>query len=221
MFSTARVGPLADELDAIVCCSDLQGIVAGELLGVAVAAELEALVDVPARVGIVLAGDLYSVPGANKRGGYGDVSSVWSAFAERFAWVVGVAGNHDDVTCVEGENIHVLDGTTVMLDGLRFGGVGGVIGNPAKLGRRDEDTHFEALRAVIREEVDLLVLHEGPNGDEHQLGNSEIRAEIVAGNVPLTVCGHVHWDDPLEKLKRGQILNVDSRVVILRAATSR
>ncbi len=33
----ATVGPLAHELDAIVCCSDLQGMVAGDRLGVAVA----------------------------------------------------------------------------------------------------------------------------------------------------------------------------------------
>ena len=215
-FTIAQVGPLADELDTVVCCSDLQGMVAGELLGVSVADHLISCVDIPARTGIVLAGDLYSVPAANKRGGFGDVSTVWHAFADRFAWVVGVAGNHDDVSNVKGDNVHVLDGTTVMIDGLRFGGVGGVIGNPSKPGRRDQERHLDALLDVIRQEPDVLVLHEGPHGDDRQLGNAEIRAAIEASEVPFTVCGHVHWRDPLVELQRSQILNVDARVVILR-----
>jgi hypothetical protein len=83
---------LNDKLDAIVATSDLQGIVPdprtgdATLLGVAVAEALEELTfdDVlpPAgRIGVVLAGDLYSVPTADKRGGFGDVASVWHAFA--------------------------------------------------------------------------------------------------------------------------------------------
>ena len=64
----AVVGPLADELDAIICCSDLQGVVRGrdnltELLGVAVAEQLEELafdnvLPPAARTGVILAGDL-------------------------------------------------------------------------------------------------------------------------------------------------------------------
>lgn len=34
--------------------------------------------------GLLLAGDLYGVPGSLKRGGSGDVGEVWRAFAERF-----------------------------------------------------------------------------------------------------------------------------------------
>lgn len=68
-----------------------------------------------ARMGAILAGDLYSVPEANKRGGYGDVADVWSAFASRFAWVAGVAGNHDDVSSVPsiGDNVYLLDGVAL------------------------------------------------------------------------------------------------------------
>ncbi len=47
------------------------------------------------RVGVLLAGDFYTVPSLDKRGGSGDVDSVWQAFGEHFHWVVGVAGNHD------------------------------------------------------------------------------------------------------------------------------
>jgi Icc-related predicted phosphoesterase len=217
----ARVGFLAEELDAIICCSDLQGMVNGELLGVTVAAELAQLAErgvLPpcARTGVVLAGDLYSVPAANKRGGYGDVASVWYAFAERFPWVVGVAGNHDDMTNVVGDNIHVLDGTSVEVDGFRFAGVGGIIGNPSKPGRREESAHLAQIESVTA--CDVLVLHEGPNGNlEDQSGNAEIRQLVEAAGVPMTVCGHVHWDQPLADCARGQIVNVDARVLVLQA----
>src|SRR4051812_12692028 len=155
----ALAAPLAAELDALIVCSDLQGVVPGpggrsELLGVQVATVLEELavdaaIPPAARTGVILAGDLYSVPAANKRGGYGDVADVWAAFAERFAWVAGVAGNHDDVSGVArlGARVHLLDGDLAEPDGLRIGGVGGIIGNPRKPGRRSED---QQLRTIER-----------------------------------------------------------------------
>jgi len=212
---------LGDQLDGLICCSDLQGIVSGELLGVAVARHLAELADErvlpPAmRMGVLLAGDLYSVPAANKRGGYGDVAPVWREFAQRFAWVAGVAGNHDDVTGIEvGADVHLLDGDLAAIDGLRIGGVGRVIGNPNKLGRRDEDEHLEMIADVIAEPCDVVVLHEGPSGDDAQPGNAIIRELVEDAGVPLTVCGHCHWRRPLAELQRGQVLNVDARVVVL------
>ena len=172
--------PLADELDAIVACSDLQGIVRGRndestLLGVHVAEILEEMafdgaIPASARMGAILAGDLYSVPGANKRGGYGDVADVWAAFAERFAWVAGVAGNHDDVDAVAGANVHLLDGALAELDGLRIGGVGGIISEKQRPWRRPEGEQLRLVDRVIDEGVDLLILHEGPDGDSEQYG---------------------------------------------------
>jgi hypothetical protein len=88
---------------------------------------------------VLLAGDFYSVPDANKRGGYGDVTPVWQAFGERFAWTAGVAGNHDDVDgAVLLHGVHILDGDVVELEELRIGGVGLICGNPDKCGRRDD-----------------------------------------------------------------------------------
>lgn len=224
----AHVGPLADELDAIVCCSDLQGMVSGQLLGVAVAELLVQLAEegqlpAAARTGVILAGDLYSVPGANKRGGFGDVTTVWDAFAGAFPWVVGVAGNHDDVSGVNGlaAHVHLLDGDSVVVDGLRIGGVGGIIGNPGKPGRRAEDDQLARLATVLDEACDVIVLHEGPDGSEEQIGNAAISELLAAAEVPLTVCGHRHWDDPLAALGDGQILNVDARVVVLVSAAAR
>lgn len=223
----ALAAPLAGELDALIVCSDLQGIVPGpqgrsELLGVQVAAALaelalDGVIPAAARTGVILAGDLYSVPAANRRGGYGDVSVVWGAFAEAFAWVAGVAGNHDDVSRVAalGDRVHLLDGELAVVDGLRISGVGGIIGNPRKPGRRSEVDQLRAIDRAIGHQLDLLVLHEGPHGGDHQPGNRAIRATIEAGAVGLTICGHDHWRAPLAGHDHGQILNVDARVVVL------
>jgi Icc-related predicted phosphoesterase len=225
----ASIGALPGELDAIVACSDLQGIVPGRdglatLLGVAVAEALEELAFDGAlpptmRTGVLLAGDLYAVPEANKRGGYGDVTDVWAAFAERFAWVAGVAGNHDDVSRLPGlaDNAHLLDGDVVSLDDLRIGGVGGIVGSKAKPGRRPEDVQLAHIEGAVAAGLDILVLHEGPHGDAAQPGNAAIRAAIESGDVPLTICGHCHWQSALAAHSAGQILNVDTRVVVLAA----
>lgn len=221
---TARLG---DELDGIVLCSDLQGIVRGqddaaELLGVYVAYAVEELayerkLPPAARMGAILAGDLYAVPEANKRGGYGDVVDVWSAFAGRFAWVAGVAGNHDDVSNVPaiGDNVYLLDGEVAVIDALRIGGVAGIIGTKPKPGRRPEDVQLAYLERVIASEPDILVLHEGPHGGEQQPGHAAIRGMIEDAAVRFTACGHDHWRDPLAEHARGQILNVDARVIVL------
>jgi Icc-related predicted phosphoesterase len=228
----AAVGALGEELDAIVACSDLQGIVRGaggaaELLGVEVAAVLEELafdgvLPPAARTGVILAGDLFSVPAANKRGGYGAVADVWRAFAERFAWVAGVAGNHDDVSGVTelaeaGARVHLLDGDVALVDGLRIGGVGGIIGSKPKPGRRIEEAQLALIDRAIDASLDVLVLHEGPDGGDGQRGNGAIRSVIEAGGVGLTICGHDHWRSPLASHEHGQILNVDTRVVVMTA----
>jgi hypothetical protein len=165
------------------------------LLGVAVAGALEELalsgvLPASARTGVILAGDLYSVPGADKRGGHGDVAEVWNAFAGSSKWVAGVAGNHDDVgrLAIAG-NVCLLDTDTVSLDGLRIGGVGLIGGNPEKAGRRAESDQLERIELVAGEKVDLLVLHEGPTGedaDSRQPGNDRIHALLVEQAVPLT-----------------------------------
>jgi len=219
---------IADELDAIIACSDLQGVVPNpmtrlsEPLGVALAEHLEELASsgaIPpaARTGVILAGDLYSDPAAKKRGGFGDVAKVWEAFADRFAWVAGVAGNHDDVTAISPLlRLHVLDGSIVELDGIRIGGVGGIIGAKGKKMRRPAEEFLALVDRVIDQRPDVLVLHEGPHGDEEQHGNEDVRATVEAGAVSFTVCGHCHWDAPLASHEAGQILNVDARCVVLR-----
>ena len=226
----ARVDRLPPGLDAIVATSDLQGMAPlrsafgqSRLLGESLA---ELLVDLAekgelpplARTGIVLAGDLYSDPAARQRGGLGDVTDVWLAFAKHFAWVTGVAGNHDELDVgllAQLENASFLDGSVVVHDEVRFGGVSGIIGNPARPQRRDEGAFLERVVQVLALDPDMLVLHEGPEGDDDQRGNSTLR-EWVDEHPALVVCGHVHWERPLAERRRGgQILNVDARAVVL------
>lgn len=225
----ARVRGLPPDLDAVIATSDLQGVVIEPrtresiLLGVAVAellAELAFDGELPAadHTGVVLAGDLYSVPAANKRGGHGEVAPVWRGFADGFAWVAGVAGNHDDVSTVaRAAHVHLLDTDRVACGGLRIGGVGLIAGNPDKRGRRGQDDQLERIEVIATSEVDLLLLHEGPHGEDAdaQPGHPLIREIVERARVPLTVCGHVHWDAPVARHAGGQILNVDSRVIVL------
>lgn len=241
-ISRCRVRGLPAGLDAIIATSDLQGVVRPQrhgpttLLGVAVADKLEELafdgaLPAAARTGVLLAGDLYSVPDADQRGGHGDVAEVWRAFAAPFAWVAGVAGNHDDTSGVAadaGGKLHLLDADLAELSGLRVGGVGLIAGNPEKKGRRAEDDQLARLELVAESGVDILVCHEGPSGElvdprrpseaRDQLGHAGIRAIVEEHAVPLTVCGHVHWPSPLARHPGGAILNVDARVVVLVAA---
>lgn len=226
------------ELDALLVCSDLQGrwrLSAGDgtllLLGEVLAAEYAALAELevvpaPAFTGVVLAGDLYAAPGADKMGATGDVRSVWRAFAAGFRWVAGVAGNHDlfgkgkeAESFAREPGVNLLDGRSVGLDGLRIAGVGGICGNGNKPNRRALEDFIAAARQCVASRPDLLVLHEGPDGGERGLrGNVGLR-EALDGCRPVVICGHVHWDRPLVTLPKGtQVLNVDARVVILERA---
>lgn len=235
-----KVRGLPDTLDAVLVASDLQGVAPVEaaggalrLVGEALAEQVATLADagtVPAlaKIGVVLAGDLYSAPTADLRGASGDVRSVWRAFATRYRWVVGAAGNHDTFGATTQEaasfraepRIHLLDGDTVTLDGLRVGGVGSIIGDPSKPGRRDERDFMRAMRRVLAERPAMLVMHHGPDAQRGQLrGHPEIRKALDRSGELLVVCGHVYWPSPVSDLRGGaQVLNVDGRVVLLERA---
>jgi len=232
------VDTLPSEVSALLVLSDLQGVAphalhegAVALLGEVLADELAILGELgelppPGSIGVVLAGDLYSAPLANVRGASGDVRSVWLAFAERFRWVAGVAGNHDTFGSAREQErfrqrpgIHLLDGEVADLEGLRVGGVGGIIGNPGKTGRRSEEDFLQTLDGVLREAPELLVLHMGPDAPEAGARGSPAVREQVGTRTPLVVCGHAHWKVPLATLSGGaQVLNVDSRAVLLERA---
>ena len=233
----ARVDALPVGLDAVIVTADLQGRerfqespggpprLLGEALPLRLVQEVlpEVGIHDPSRVAVWLAGDFYTVPALDKRGGTGDVSAVWRAFGDEFAWVAGVAGNHDTY----GQNskarprfpahLHYLDGDFVELDGLRIGGIGGIIGNPERHQRRSEEDYLFALELLLEERIDILLLHDGPRGlNARQQGSARVRDLLSTRRSPLIVRGHAHWDQPLIEYENGtQVLNVDARTVIL------
>ncbi len=231
----AHVDSLPLDVQALYVAGDLQGIVnsweiGGEprLLGEELADRAWQLADqhqlpAPNASAAILAGDLYSVPTANKRGATGDVRSVWDAFRDSFAWVAGVSGNHDlfgsareKLRFEQQDGLHLLDGEVRSIGGILVAGVGYIVGNPQKLGRREESDFLDRVRRVLKARPDVLILHEGPNGDRSQRGNAAIRALLVQHPPTLVLCGHSHWEFPLCELENGtQVLNVDGRLVVL------
>ena len=232
-----RVEGLPPQLDALLVTSDLQGRArlaeaggAMRLLGEVLAEEYAALADLelvpdPAFTGVLLAGDLYAAPGADRMGATGDIRDVWRAFAARFRWVAGVAGNHDlfgspaeQARFRREPGVHLLDGDAVTLDDLRLAGVSGICGRPGKPNRRPPDQFIAAIRQRLPPRPHVLLLHEGPDGGPGQRGNPDVRA-VVDGRPTLVFCGHVHWDSPLCDLPGGaQVVNVDARALVLERA---
>ncbi len=232
-----QVNQLPEGLDAVIVAADLQGRERFQeanggplrLLGEVVPQRLideifpELGLTDPFRVAAFLAGDFYTVPALDKRGGTGDVSSVWKAFGENFAWVAGVAGNHDTF----GENrdasprfpghLHYLDGDTIELCGIRLGGISGIIGNSSRHQRRSEDDYLFTLELLLEENCDVLLMHDGPEGLEpSQRGSLGIRTLLEESQDALVIRGHSHWDDPFIQFNNGlQVLNVDARIVVL------
>lgn len=222
---------LGDGVDAWIVASDLQGVApawdgASTLLGVALVDVLlelseNGVLPYPERTGVVLAGDLYSAPGGDVRGASGDVREVWEAFASAYRWVVGVAGNHDrfgegrDRMRFEAlDGVKLLDGDTVVLDGVRVGGVGEIIGDPDKPGRKSPTDFLSRLEHVVHDHPEVIVLHQGPEGGDDRPGEPLV-TEALSGFEGTIVCGHVHWEPP--RSDDGRVLNVDGRVVVLRA----
>lgn len=228
---------LPNDLDAIIATADLQGRerfqdgiggpprLLGEVLPERLAVELlPELNMIPERVGVILAGDFYTVPNLDKRGGSGDVTSVWQAFARHFKWVVGVAGNHDTFGCSVAPsnrlagNAHYLDGESAVLDGVNVAGVGGIVGNPGKPHRKTEDDFAAHIEALVSDAMDILVMHDGPDDPERgQRGSPIIRQALERLGSTLLIRGHAHWNEPFAELANGtQVLNVDCRVAVLR-----
>lgn len=218
-------------LDGLVLTSDLQGMEPRSVtesprpLGRLVAdrlAELSQLQKIPPthRIGCLLAGDLYSLPDLSRRGASGPVDSIWLDFADRFRWVAGVLGNHDQLERGDAlearENIHLLDGEIRDIDGMTIAGVGGIMGRPTRLNRKTPEHFLGLVRACVDRRPDVLVLHEGPSIEEEGLrGSPEIRKIIEEAKPHAVVFGHCHWPDPVKTIAETVLLNVDARVVLL------
>jgi hypothetical protein len=229
-----RVDALPSGCAALLAAGDLQGVASsplgGEpvLLGIALADYLgvwaeSGLLPPVDRAGVLLTGDLYSAPGADRRGASGPVLDVWLAFAAAGCpLVAGIAGNHDEVTAGQvaelGADVALLDGDRRGFGDLTVAGISGVVGDPARVLRRTEKDFLFLLEKVTTPPPDVLLLHEGPVGDRPgQLGRESIRGLLERRGPALTLCGHVHWDEPVARLGGGYVVNVDARVVVFTA----
>ena len=233
----AKVDHLPNGITAIVATSDLQGRalqfndleaeppLLGEIVPFWLREEVLPFFDCIdlSRIAALLAGDFFTVSNADKRGGTGDVSKVWKAFGDCFSWVAGVAGNHDlfgadQLAWIKSQkNLYLLDGDLQEIAGIRFGGLGGIIGNSSKPQRREEVVYLNTLAKILSRNLDILIMHEGPDGNgPEQPGNRKICEAMNRSWPDLVIRGHQHWDQPFAQLPCGtQVLNVDMRVVIL------
>ncbi|WP_230777553.1 metallophosphoesterase family protein [Roseiconus lacunae] len=235
---------LVDELpkgmSAIIATADLQGRetfesaggkplrLLGEVLPAILADEIIPNFGLAnGRIGVLLAGDFYTVPALDKRGGSGDVTSVWQAFADEFDWIVGVAGNHDlfgDAATRPRFTtpVHFLDNDIVTIDELPIAGLSGIPGNPRRPWRRTEDDFVVALELLLSDSPAIVMMHDGPDvPDSGHRGSPRIRQVVEQAEPVLVVRGHSHWKEPLATLSNGtQVLNVDARVIILTGETS-
>lgn len=220
-------------LDAIIFASDLQGHVLDEeelvLLGEKMPQDLVLLLELecphidPNRVGVVLCGDLFAL--THKRGGHGDVREVWRAFKNCFAWVAGVAGNHDRIgennqdlsTFKWEEQIYFLEKEMKKIDGMKVAGVSGVIGSNWKEFRWEEPDFLNAIKKCLSRKPDLFLLHEGPDFPRDGLeGTPSVRKTLERHPANLVCFGHQNWSEPLRELENGtQLLNLEGRTVIL------
>lgn len=224
-FFRAFSETLEPKTGAIVITSDLQGREAGvdnRLLGEAVAEELQLLVqcdEIPEVGLILLAGDLYEYPDCHKRGGSGDVTAVWEAFAEIAGEVIGVHGNHDELPEPHRLPGHaqVLEGEMTRWGSLKVGGVSGIIGDPSRAQRKSETAFVRALDRLAQQKPDILLLHQGPDAPERGLrGDPMVRLALETGFRGLTVFGHTPWPAPFYvPLGDGVALNCDARVIVV------
>jgi len=235
----ARVDALPDGVDAVIIAADLQAyesidppVEERRLLGFTLIDEVLFLSELgllpkPHRIGVFLAGDLYAVPTLDKRGGLGDVDAIWLECARRFAWVVGVAGNHDsfagqtDFETLElPANATFLHGDVIESGGAKIAGISGIVGSSQKPWRVSRSDWTRRLERIMHRKPDVLILHQGPeHHDLHLQGLPWINEQLGRfDHSPLVICGHSHWTQPLATIPEGHtVLNVDYRCVVLRA----
>ncbi len=223
------------DIDLLIIASDLQGIAEESgrkyLLGEKLPSFLKTLIEIELpkckKVGVLLCGDLYT--SLEKRGSSGDVRKVWEEFHNHFDWVVGVAGNHDTFGSeTEKEqfksqkNIHLLHKEKIELDGIKIGGISGIIGRADKTNRVDESDFLNGLTKLSKKELDFILIHETPDFPKNnEIGNSKIREHIEKLNSTRICCGHCYWDNSLANFdNKTQVLNVDSKVILMKIKSS-
>jgi Icc-related predicted phosphoesterase len=115
-----------------------------------------------------------------------------------------VAGNHDNLDelqafCAEWEKGHFLHGTPVMIQGRPFFGLGCEIPSRSDYSWNQTLTEKEAEALLVHcPDQAVLVTHTPPLGycdlqrDGGHEGSQAILDAIVARNIKLNLCGHIH-----------------------------
>ncbi len=206
--------PSIQELESVVRDLDLRLEPLGVVLPEHLARWLEREGVDPSRVLVLLAGDLC---GVLERGATCDVRPVWEAFARHFRYVVGVTGNHD-LLDKPPEGMWLLDADVLNLEGVKIGGVSGIVGRQDRNPRnRDARAYREVLEKVLSHRPEILLVHPCPDVGEFS-GNAVV-AEVLKG-YPASlhvVCGHVPW--PRVRVRLGShvvVWNVDHRALCFR-----
>lgn len=175
----------------------------------------------------LLAGDFYSRELMDRKGGHGNVVPVWDSFSKYFKYTIGVPGNHDlfqqDAklyrTFLKNEKIKFLDKSDINLDGMKIGGLGGIIGNPRKPFRKTQIDYLNYLNKLLSNNLDILIMHDGPDVPDIEVeGISKVREIIEDSNCKLIIRGHKHWDNFFHQNKNGNyIINAHEKIIILKA----
>jgi len=225
-------------IDALIVCADLQraafgstdgkkdGLLLGEVLPAYLADELFPERGYPpsSRTGVLLAGDFYASRTATNRGGIGDVSSVWQAFYNHFAWVTGVLGNHDRFKpksarwyYTQENRVHLLHLESIVLGGCRIAGMGGKIGEPLRWTAVEEEDFLLFLELLLSERPDILILHQAITDPRLKPKIIETLGQIACAQPPsLLIQGHAFFAQPLMEYSEGfQVLNACERILIL------
>ena len=231
----ARVAGLPSAVAGIVVLADLQGSggtratprlpVFDALDDLIALDELAAIPPLQSMI-VVSAGDLYAHLDLHKRGGSGDVRECWLALAKHFRACVGVAGNHDRFGESEGEHdafsrrdgICLLENSTAEVDGIRFAGICGVIGDPERRPFRHTERDFHAaIDMLVQSRPDMLVMHEGPvENTEHKFASPGIRTRCARLSGGIVAYGHNATPTVFEAVDGGaQFLSVHERIVVL------
>ena len=200
-----KINGLPKNIDAIIVTSDLQGVVnlkeEHTLLGEVLAEHLKLIFDIyfptidKEKTIVFLCGDLYA--DLIKRGQSGNPINVWKKFASIFGWTIGIAGNHDKFDNIDDlmiiKNIKFLKNEIFEIDGLKIGGLSGIIGRSDKNFRMQETDYLKALTNLLNKKPNILLTHLSPQILEKDLqGEEKVTTILENGNRTTLFCGHSH-----------------------------
>jgi Icc protein len=103
----------------------------------------------------------------------------------------------------------------IELNGLKLGGVGGIIGRADRNQRKTEELFAKALKSITKKNPVITLLHQGPDDPiNNQLGQAFIREHFEKNGKGIVIFGHCHWDVPYIEIGDNQVVNVDNRLYL-------